>query len=100
MGGRESTFRSNNREVTTPMVNIPVLRGGQPYASVELDNVIHFITGGTLARVSEANPGLLAEDMRRAQRAREARPALPSRETAAMMKKPADLCPGGRPPIR
>src|SRR5229473_1323177 len=80
MGRRESKFRINNREVTTPMVNIPVLRWGQPYTSVELDNVIHFITGETLARVSQANPGLLAKDMRRAQRAREALREIPCRE--------------------
>ncbi len=99
MGGRESKFRSNNREVTTPMVNIPVLRWGQPYASMELDNVIHFITGETLARVSQANPGLLAKDMRRAQRAREALREIPCRELVAMMKKAADLYKDGSLPI-
>src|SRR5216684_5468402 len=99
MAGRESTFRSNNREVTTPMVNIPVLRWGQPYTSVELDNVIHFITGETLARVSQANPGLLAKDMRRAQRAREALREIPCRELVAMMKKAADLYKDGSLPI-
>src|SRR5258708_13255730 len=99
MGRRESKFRSNNREVTTPMVNIPVLRWGQPYASMELDNVIHFITGETLARVSQANPGLLAKDMRRAQRAPEALREIPCRELVAMMKKGADLYKDGSLPI-
>ena len=32
------------------MVNIPVLRWGRPYTSLEVDNVIHFITGETLAQ--------------------------------------------------
>jgi hypothetical protein len=49
-----------------------VLRWGQPYESLELDNVIHFITGETLARVSQANPGLLAKDIKKARRARAA----------------------------
>jgi len=52
------------------MVKIPVLRWGQPYESLELDNVIHFVTGETLAKVSQANPGLLAKDIRKADRAR------------------------------
>jgi len=42
---------------------------GQPYESLELDNVIHFVTGETLAQVSQANAGLLSKDMRKAQRA-------------------------------
>src|SRR6266568_4647660 len=99
MGRRESQFRINNREVTTAMVNIPVLRWGQPYTSMELDNVIHFITGETLARVSQANPGLLAKDMRRAQRAREALREIPCRELVAMMKKATDLYKDGSLPI-
>ena len=36
------------------MVKIPVLRWGQPFESIELDNVIHFGTGETLAKVSQA----------------------------------------------
>ena len=49
------------------MVNIPVLRWGRPYTSLDVDNVIHFFTGETLAQVSQANPGLLAKDIRQAQ---------------------------------
>src|SRR5436853_264345 len=48
------------------MINIPVLRWGRPYTSLEVDNVIHFSTGETLAKVSQANPGLLAKDIRQA----------------------------------
>ena len=53
------------------MVKIPILRWGQPYESLELDKVVHFVTGETLAQVSQANPGLLAKDMKKAQRARD-----------------------------
>src|SRR5919109_1533852 len=73
------------------MVNIPVLRWGQPYTSLELDNVIHFVTGQTLAKVSQANPGLLAKDMRKAQRARDVLREIPCRDLIAIMKKAADL---------
>ena len=73
------------------MVNIPVLRWGQPYTSLELDNVIHFVTGETLAKVSQANPGLLAKDMRHAQRARDVLREIPCRELIAKMKKAGEL---------
>jgi acyl-CoA reductase-like NAD-dependent aldehyde dehydrogenase len=73
------------------MVKIPVLRWGQPYESLELDNVVHFITGETLAQVSQANPGLLAKDMKRAQRARDVLREISIRQLVTMMKKAADL---------
>src|SRR5213594_2112586 len=73
------------------MVNMPVFRWGQPYTSLELDTVAHFITGETLAKVSQANPGLVAKDMRRAQRARDVLREIPCRELVQMMKKAADL---------
>src|SRR5256712_3823274 len=73
------------------MLNIPVLRRGRPYTSLEVDNVIHFSTGETLAKVSQANPGLLAKDIRRAQRAREVLCEIPCRDLIKMMQKAADL---------
>src|SRR5947207_7777130 len=73
------------------MVRIPVLRWGQPYESLEIDNVSHFITGETLARVSQANPGLLAKDMKQARRAREVLREIPIRQLVETMKKAADL---------
>src|SRR5439155_4186029 len=78
-------------DVDIVMVKIPVLRWGQPYESLELDNVIHFVTGETLAKVSQANPGLLAKDMKRAQRAREVLLEIPCRELVRRMKQAADL---------
>ena len=73
------------------MVKIPILRWGQPYESLELDKVVHFVTGETLAQVSQANPGLLAKDMRKAQRARDVLREIPCRDLVQMMKKAADL---------
>jgi acyl-CoA reductase-like NAD-dependent aldehyde dehydrogenase len=73
------------------MVNIPVLRWGRPYTSLELDNVIHFVTGETLAKVSQAIPGLLAKDMRQAQHARDVLCEISCRDLVSMMKKAADL---------
>jgi hypothetical protein len=53
------------------MIQIPALRWGQPYTSLEKDSVVHFATGEKLAEVSLANAGLVARDLRKAERARD-----------------------------
>src|SRR6266404_5598479 len=73
------------------MVKIPVLRWGESYESLELDKVVHFVTGETLAQVSQANPGLLSRDMKKAQRAREVLREIPIRDLVRMMKKAGEL---------
>src|SRR5687768_3357164 len=73
------------------MIKIPILRWGQPYTSLEEDSVVHFMSGETLAKVSQANPGLLAKDIRAAGRARDALREIPIRDLIQMMKKAADL---------
>src|SRR3984893_6040530 len=73
------------------MLNLPIWRWGQPYSSLEQDTVAHFITGEVLAKVSQANTGLLGRDMRHAGRAREMLTGIPIPELIAMMKKAGDL---------
>ncbi len=73
------------------MLNLPILRWGRPYTSLEQDTVIHFESGETLARVSQANAGLLGRDMRWAARAREVLTGIPIPELIGMMKRAADL---------
>ena len=53
------------------MLQIPILRWGQPYTSMDVDEVVHFATGEPIAKVSRANGGLIQRDMRKAQRARD-----------------------------
>src|SRR6185295_6980648 len=53
------------------MLNLPVLRWGQPYTCLDVDPVVHFATGEPIASVSRANGGLIQRDMRKAARARE-----------------------------
>ena len=53
------------------MLHLPVLRWGEPYTSMDVDEVTHFGTGEPIARVSRANGGLIQRDMRKAARARE-----------------------------
>jgi hypothetical protein len=50
------------------MINIPVLRWGSPYTSIDVDPVVHFATGEPIANVSRANGGLIQRDMRQASR--------------------------------
>jgi len=55
------------------MLNLPILRWGQPYTRpvARKDSVVHFITGETLAKVSQAKHlDCLSRDMRMAHRAR------------------------------
>ena len=47
-------------------MNIPILRWGQPYSSMDADEVVHFLTGEPIAKVSRANAGLIQRDMRKA----------------------------------
>ena len=73
------------------MIQFPILRWGTPYESLDVDEVVHFDTGEPIARVSQANPGLVSRDMRKAGRAREVLREIPSAELMAMVKKGAEL---------
>src|SRR3989475_8247280 len=53
------------------MLNLPILRWGQCYTSIDVDPVVHFATGEPIANVSRANGGLIHRDIRKAQRARD-----------------------------
>ena len=59
------------------MLHLPVLRWGEPYTSMEVDDVVHFSTGEPIARVSRANGGLIQRDARKAHQAREALRQIP-----------------------
>lgn len=73
------------------MITIPILRWGQPYTSLEVDEVVHFATGEPIARVSRANPGLVQRDRRHAARARDALRRLPIEELLARVGRAGEL---------
>jgi acyl-CoA reductase-like NAD-dependent aldehyde dehydrogenase len=73
------------------MLQIPLLRWGKPYTSLEKDAVVHFATGEKLAEVSLSNSGLVARDLRQAARAREVLREIPSKELIAMVNQAAGL---------
>ena len=73
------------------MVTISILRWGQPYSSMDVDEVKHFLTGEPIARVGRANAGLIQRDMRKASGARDALRKIPVAELIARMKVAGDL---------
>jgi len=73
------------------VLDIPVLRWGEPYQSLEKDEIVHFISGESIARVSQANTGLVARDMRHLHRARDVLREIPAKELVAKLKRAADL---------
>jgi acyl-CoA reductase-like NAD-dependent aldehyde dehydrogenase len=73
------------------VIHIPVSRWGEPYKSLEIDKVVHFITGEPLAEVSQANGGLVERDMRHAKRARDVLREVPIRDLLQMVKKAGEL---------
>ena len=81
------------------MLTIPVLRWGEPYVSLEVDEVVHFATGEPIARVSRANGGLVQRDMRKAQRARDALRAIPIDELIARAGRAGELYASGTLPM-
>ena len=73
------------------MLHIPVLRWGEPYKSLDVDQVVHFATGEVLAEVSRANGGLVERDMRHAKRARNVLREIPIKNLLEMTKKAGEL---------
>ena len=73
------------------MINIPVLRWGQPYTSIDVDEVVHFATGEPIASVSRANGGLIQRDMRKAPRARDVLREIPIDDLIARAGKAGEL---------
>ena len=53
------------------MLNLPVLRWGKAYESLEKDQLVHFLSGEPVASMNLAGAGIVARDLRQAQRARD-----------------------------
>ena len=81
------------------MLNIPILRWGKPYESLEIDEVVHFSTGETIAKVSQANGGIIQRDMRKAQKARDILREFTCDDLIEKLGGAADLYESGTLPI-
>lgn len=81
------------------MLELPVLRWGLPYESLETDQVVHFSTGEPIAKVSRANAGLIQRDMRKAAQARDLLRAIPMDELIAIVGRAGELYMSGTVPM-
>ena len=73
------------------MLEIPAIRWGKPYESLETTDVVHFNTGEPIARVSSANGGLVSRDMRKAGEARKILKQFSIEDLIAKVAHAADL---------
>jgi acyl-CoA reductase-like NAD-dependent aldehyde dehydrogenase len=81
------------------MLQLPILRWGQPYTSMEVDHVAHFATGEPIASIGRANGGLVQRDMRKAARARDVLRAMPVDELIEKVGKAGELYVSGALPM-
>lgn len=81
------------------MIHLPILRWGNPYTSMDVDEIAHFSTGEPVVRVSRANGGMLQRDMRKAHRAREVLRELPIDDLIDRVGRAGDLYMNGTLPI-
>jgi len=73
------------------VLNLPVLRWGKPYESLETETLVHFVTGEPVAKISQANGGLVERDLRKAGQARDALRAVPCAELIRRMNRAGEL---------
>lgn len=73
------------------MIEIPVIRWGKPYESLEKADVVHFETGEVMAQMHQANGGLVNMDARKSAAARQALRKFTPQELIGMCEKAADL---------
>jgi acyl-CoA reductase-like NAD-dependent aldehyde dehydrogenase len=81
------------------MINLPVLRWGQPYTSMDIDTVVHFASGEPIAKVSRANGGLIRRDARHAERARDVLRQIPTDELIDRVGSAGELYMNGTLPM-
>src|SRR5688572_23160444 len=79
------------------MINIPILRHGQPYTSIDTFEIVHHATGQPVARISQANPGLISRDIHRM--AHDALDRFSMKDLLAICKRTADLFMTGTLPL-
>lgn len=77
------------------MIELPAIRWGQPYESLEVDQVAHFYTGEPIAKVHTVGAGLIRRDAKKAASARKALQALSPAELIARCKQAGELFESG-----
>ncbi len=73
------------------MHQLPIFRWGEPYASLETAEVVHFATGEPVGQIGLANGGLIQRDMRKATQARDALRSMTPDQLLDTCARAADL---------
>jgi acyl-CoA reductase-like NAD-dependent aldehyde dehydrogenase len=73
------------------VLNLPAIRWGEAYQSLETEDIRHFLTGDDVARVATVGAGIVKRDARHTRRAREALRSLAPDELVDRCKKAGDL---------
>src|SRR5689334_1545745 len=73
------------------MINLPAIRWGERYESLDADEIKHFVTGETVARVNTVGSGIVTRDAKRARRARQALRSVSPTELIDCCKKAGEL---------
>jgi acyl-CoA reductase-like NAD-dependent aldehyde dehydrogenase len=73
------------------VLQLPAIRWGEAYQSLEAEDVCHFLTGEPVARVGTVGAGIVKRDARHARRAREALLSISPSELVDLCKKAGQL---------
>ena len=81
------------------MINVPILRRGEPYTSLDVAVAPHYQTREPFVSVSQANPGLIRRDLRDQNSARAKLTAFSTAELLEICRRAADSFLNGSLPI-
>jgi acyl-CoA reductase-like NAD-dependent aldehyde dehydrogenase len=77
------------------MIVLPAIRWGEPYESLDVEEVKHFLTGELVARVNTVGSGIVSRDAKKARRARQALQSISPAELIVRCKKAGELFEAG-----
>src|SRR6185369_5983546 len=80
------------------MINIPALRLGKPYTSLDKATLVHHVTGEPVAEVSQVTGSQIARDLSAVGRARKELAAVPARDLIGLYATAADAFKNGTLP--
>ncbi len=77
------------------MITLPAIRWGEPYESLDVEEVKHFLTGEPVARVNTVGSGIVSRDAKKARRARQSLQSISPAELIDRCKKAGELFESG-----
>lgn len=77
------------------MIELPAIRWGEPYESLDVDEVSHFYTGEPIAKVHSVGSGIVRRDAKKAKHARRALQAIPPADLITRCREAGELFESG-----